>query len=133
MDVAVAIAVWLGLGVSFLSVFLGPFQIGRERAPLTGGGYLAILAQAAMVTVLCGRVLGGVVKGGVVTDDYQPRVLTKKQRERIAVWLDARNWWESNSMVRMAVTQMVGVIPNLLATCDALERGVGTTQQGEES
>lgn len=40
------------------SVLVGPFWIGKERAPRSASDYVGSLVECALTTVLAGRVLG---------------------------------------------------------------------------
>ena len=49
---------WVAIVVSLVAVIGGPWMIGKERGPVGAGGYVSILAQAAIMIVLAGRALG---------------------------------------------------------------------------
>ena len=54
----VNVIAWLSIVFSAVAIIGGPFGIGKPRDPLTAGGYVCVIVQAVVMTMLSGRVLG---------------------------------------------------------------------------
>ena len=58
MNTIVIVASWLAIIFSIANIVLGPGLIGKERSPLTAGGYVASFVGVVLFVILAGRGLG---------------------------------------------------------------------------